>query len=83
MSSVVLDASAVLAMFFEEPGAEKVEALLDEGKVVPLISSINLSEVYACMLRDGLEDAKAMHWLRALKLRVVPFQEPMLTRRDD
>ncbi len=38
---VVLDASAVLALLQEEPGADEVESLLDAA----LMSSVNLSEV--------------------------------------
>jgi PIN domain nuclease of toxin-antitoxin system len=37
----VLDASAVLALLQEEPGADEVEALLDGA----LLSTVNLSEV--------------------------------------
>jgi len=38
---VVLDASAILALLQEEPGADEVESLLDGA----LMSSVNLSEV--------------------------------------
>jgi PIN domain nuclease of toxin-antitoxin system len=38
---MVLDASAVLALLQEEPGADEVESLLDSA----LMSSVNLSEV--------------------------------------
>ena len=75
MSNVVLDASAVLALLFEEPGAEKVMALVEGGGSRPLISSVNLGEVYARLLRDGLDETKAMYWLKAMKLSVVAFEE--------
>ena len=38
---VVLDASAILALLQEEPGADEVESLLDAA----LMASVNLSEV--------------------------------------
>jgi PIN domain nuclease of toxin-antitoxin system len=47
LSEAVLDSSAVLAVILEEPGAERVEALLPGAKV----SAVNVGEV-AAKLRD-------------------------------
>jgi PIN domain nuclease of toxin-antitoxin system len=47
LSEAVLDNSAVLAVILEEPGAERVEALLPGAKV----SAVNVGEV-AAKLRD-------------------------------
>jgi ribonuclease VapC len=49
-SPVVLDSSAILAIIFQEPGAEKVLDLLDGG----LLSSVNLAEAHAVLLLRGI-----------------------------
>lgn len=53
----VLDASAVLALLFAEPGAERVADVIAEGAV---ISTINLSEVAARLVRHGQEPEKTL-----------------------
>jgi ribonuclease VapC len=45
-NSVVLDSSAILAVVFNEPGAEKVVGLLNGG----LLSSVNLAEVHTRLI---------------------------------
>ena len=42
MSSYVLDASALMALFHQEPGSDKVEQAIEDGAA---ISTVNLSEV--------------------------------------
>jgi ribonuclease VapC len=42
MSSCVLDASALIALFHQEPGSDKVAQAIEDGAV---ISTLNLSEV--------------------------------------
>jgi PIN domain nuclease of toxin-antitoxin system len=61
----VLDASALLALFFDEPGAEKVEHLLHlaaEADKPLLIAAVNWAEVLYTMERrngaPGLKGAK-------------------------
>ncbi len=49
--SFVLDASALLAYLHDEPGADKVDALLDEC----LISTVNWSEVVQKSLARGVD----------------------------
>ena len=68
-SSCVLDASALLALLHDEPGAEAVEPLLDEA----VISSVNWSEVAQKSLGRGVELAGLRGDLEALGLRIVPF----------
>jgi len=65
MKNTVFDASAVLALFFDEPGAEKVEILLRKAAEADnpiLIAAVNWCEVLYRMLRkrgrEGLEAAK-------------------------
>src|SRR5256885_16144573 len=69
MSSVVLDASALMAFLRSEPGSDMVQAALAEA----VISTVNLSEVLAkaTELPKGFDAAKAALW--GLPLSVVPF----------
>lgn len=69
MSSVLLDASAVLALAFNEPGAEVVTAELSGAAV----SAVNLSEAGAKMIDRGFDPDHAVGWLQALGLRIIPF----------
>ena len=71
MSSVVLDASALIAFLRNEPGSDGVGAALPDAA----ISSVNLSEVLAKAsdTPKGFESAKTA--LRGLQLRIVPFDE--------
>ncbi|MDT7531158.1 type II toxin-antitoxin system VapC family toxin [Sphingopyxis sp. SE2] len=52
MTDYVLDASAVLAVIQEEPGAERIEAHLDTG----CISAVNLAEIVGKLQDRGLGD---------------------------
>ena len=74
-NAVVLDSSAVLAILYEEPGAERVSALLHDEETVPLISTVNLCEAHTRLLRDGLGDEEAWKLLSDLKLTIEPFEE--------
>ena len=76
MSETVLDASAVLALINEEPGAEVVEALLDDA----VISAVNLSEVIAVLVDAGFEVDRASGRIGALGLGVIAFDEPQALR---
>jgi ribonuclease VapC len=48
-SPAVLDSSAILAVLFQEPGAEKVSDLLNGG----LLSTVNLAEVHTILTLRG------------------------------
>ena len=69
MSEIVLDASALMAVLREEPGASAVEAVLDDAA----ISTVNLSEVQAKLVERGTPAAIAWSWLIDLDLEVVDF----------
>jgi ribonuclease VapC len=58
----VLDASAVLALLQEEPGADEVESLLDSA----LMSSVNLSEVIQKAEQHGVRTEGLEYDLEAL-----------------
>ena len=67
--SCVLDASALLALLQQEPGAETVETLLEEA----VISSVNWSEVVQTSLDRGVELDNLREDLKALVLSIAPF----------
>ncbi len=66
---VVLDASAVLALLFEEPGAEVVRAQLRTG----VIGAANLAEVLAKLSDHGLPAVEAVRAVTILGLEVAPM----------
>ena len=69
MSEIVLDASALMAVLREEPGAAAVEAVLDEA----VVSAVNLSEVQSKLVERGTPAGLAWSWLVDLDLDVVDF----------
>ncbi len=77
MKTTVLDASALLAMFFGEPGMETMRALFHkaaEADRPALISAVNWAEVLYRMERkhgtEGLETARRFE--RTMPLDVMP-----------
>ncbi len=69
--SVVLDASAVLALLFDEPGAEKVRDSMQGG----LLGSTNLAEVLTKLSDKGVPLSEAVRAVSMLGLEVIPFDE--------
>lgn len=65
----VLDASAVLALLFAEPGAERVADVIADNAV---ISTVNLSEVAALLVRRGQEPEETLVPVRE-QVAVEPF----------
>jgi PIN domain nuclease of toxin-antitoxin system len=73
VSEVVLDASALIAVLREEPGAAAVEAVLDDAA----ISTVNLSEVQAKLVERGTPAEIAWSWgLVDLNLDVIDSMRP-------
>jgi PIN domain nuclease of toxin-antitoxin system len=66
MTSVVLDASAVLALVRDEPGADKVAPHIGRAA----ISAVNLQEVIKELLLSGLDGATTRELLDELRLDV-------------
>ena len=64
--SGVLDSSAVLAVILEEPGAERVEALLPGAKV----SAVNVGEVAAKLRELGMPEGTIETVLSGLQIDV-------------
>lgn len=65
----VLDASALVAYLFEEPGAEVVADVVDQA----CISSVNFSEVLTRAAKDGFRPAEFAADIDQFDLQVVPF----------
>ena len=75
--SSVLDASAVLAVVFQEPGRERVDRAIDEGA---FILSVNLAEVVTRMASGGMSEARIRAILSTIRVAVVPFDEELAYR---
>lgn len=70
MSSVVLDASAILAVIHQERGSEKLSPELLASAAV---STVNLSEVVAKLAISGWSAADAWEDATSLVQEIVPF----------
>lgn len=71
MADVVLDASAVLALIFEEPGSDEVEPYLPGA----LISTVNVAEVFTRLINLGMPEDTAGSVFEALQLSVISFDQ--------
>jgi PIN domain nuclease of toxin-antitoxin system len=69
---IVLDASALLALLREEPGADAVERVLD-GSVM---SCVNLAEVLRKAEQHDVDVEGLEYDLEALGVRFAPFDTP-------
>jgi PIN domain nuclease of toxin-antitoxin system len=79
---MVLDASALLALLFDEPGGEKVENLFNQAAEADkpmLIAAVNWAEVLYKMQRKhgakGFEGAQ--HFERTMPLDVAPLDREL------
>ena len=68
---VVLDASALLAWLFAEPGADVVDPLLPAA----VLSTVNLAEVWQKLDRHGVDAERALRRARLLGVRTEPFSD--------
>lgn len=71
MTSVVLDASALLAVLNAEPGADVVRSAL-AGAV---ISAVNYSEVLKKTIERGGQIGEAAAIIHGLSIAIIPFDE--------
>ena len=69
MTSVALDASALLAMLLGEPGGKRVKAALDGA----VLGAVNLAEVVSHYAKLGAARPDIEAMLRLLPIRVVPI----------
>lgn len=70
MSSSVLDASALMALFHQEPGSDKVEQAIEDGAA---ISTVNLSEVASKLNELGTPEKLIQTVINVLELNIVDF----------
>lgn len=66
---IALDASALLAYLFREPGHEQVAAVLEESALL----SVNLSEVISRFTRDGHDARFVLQRFSESPIELVPF----------
>ncbi len=71
MSRAVLDASAILALLHDEPGAAVVAGAVADA----VVSTVNLSEVVAHFARGGLSAPMIQAILGELPIEQIPFDE--------
>ncbi len=71
MSEAVLDASALLAVLYREPGAVVVEPYLGEASM----STVNFAEVITRLADSGLPRTSIRSVLMEYQLNLVPFDE--------
>lgn len=76
----LFDTSALLCLYFGEPGAERLLALLSDPATEPGLSALSLMEFWAVMKRHGWERAVGQDWpaLRALFPQIAPATEPIV-----
>ncbi len=70
MARTLLDASALLAVIFEETGAELVLSALKEGSA---ISAVNAGEVAACLFQEDWDLEEVLLAFNQLGVTVLPF----------
>jgi PIN domain nuclease of toxin-antitoxin system len=66
---MVVDASALLAFLFQEPGSHIVAESLSDS----CMSAVNLSEVLGRFARDGKDTHIISGWLSQLPIQIIPF----------
>ena len=71
--AIVFDSSALLAIAFDETGAETAAEALPDG----ILSAVNASEVVACLIDRGVPDASARNRLRDFDIPIRPFDESL------
>jgi ribonuclease VapC len=71
MNDCVLDASAVLALLNQEPGADLVQEMLSQA----VISTVNLTEVVTRLTAKGMPETEIRDVLSLLGLTSVPFDQ--------
>ena len=71
MTKAVLDASAVIALLSDEPGADVVRVWVPDA----LVSAVNVSELGAKFSERGMQETDIRGAIGALGLEVVAFDE--------
>jgi PIN domain nuclease of toxin-antitoxin system len=66
---MILDSSALMALVLNEPGAERVEAALEDA----VVSAVNLAETVTLFARRGFPAAEIRELLDPFRLEVAPM----------
>jgi PIN domain nuclease of toxin-antitoxin system len=69
---IVLDASALLALLYREPGHEAVAAVVTSS----CMSTVNLAEVLGRFARDGHEPHPILDHIVSMGIEIVSFEAP-------
>lgn len=70
---IVLDSSAVLAAMLGEPGADRVDAAINES----IVCSVNASEIVSKLIDKGYPRDDVVRQYERLELEVVDFDEAL------
>lgn len=73
MKETVLDATALLALLQEEPGAERVAEAIPHAS----ISTVNLAEVVGKLADSGMPEEAVRSALAGIGIKVIPFGEDL------
>jgi len=76
VTRAVLDASAILTLLHDEPGASEVTPWIAEG----VVSAVNLAEVVGKLLEAGMPEGPTISAIEGLALDVVAFDAAMAVR---
>ncbi len=76
MKQTVLDATALLALLQEEPGADMVADAIPHAA----ISAVNLAEVVGKLMDAGMPEEAIRAALTGLGIEVIPFDEDLAYR---
>jgi ribonuclease VapC len=73
MSTAVLDASALLALLLQEPGADMVKGMIGDA----VVSAVNIAEVVGHFARLGADQGTIEAMLAVLPLTIIPADEAL------
>ncbi len=71
----VVDTSVVLALMFNEPGGDALNAAIADGSIM---SDVNRAEVINCLMREGTDPEVALAAANELELEAIPFSSEFL-----
>ena len=75
MSKAVFDSSAILAVYFDEPGKHETLRLLELHE--SMIATPNLSEVYSKLIESGLTTSQIEQSFGGLEIEIQDFNEEL------
>lgn len=71
MRRIILDASALIAVIFEEKGSQTVEKYLPRA----VMSTVNIAEVASYMIEKGMDSKEIQELLKDLSLETIAYDE--------